>query len=89
MQGNVYDDHGHVDSIPMNKTVNDVFLSKLCPKVQSVPSIPPHEDDYFRIDDNEGIVEEVATYNENVNWKKQKPVLGMRFESPKQLKHMF
>ena len=29
-----------------------------------------------------------TSYDENTYWKKQKPVLGMRFESPKQLKFM-
>mgnify|MGYP001552563540 FL=1 len=40
------------------------------------------------MDEHDPIHEEVTTFNENVHWKKQKPVLGMRFENPKQLKHM-
>ena len=43
LQGNVHDDLEHVDCNPMNKTINDEFLSKLCPKVQSTPNSPPHE----------------------------------------------
>lgn len=40
------------------------------------------------MDENEVIPNDQATYNENVYWKKQISILGMRFESPKQLKHM-
>ncbi|XP_052622742.1 uncharacterized protein LOC128128018 [Lactuca sativa] len=38
--------------------------------------------------DDEVISNEQAIYNDNVHWKKQKPVLGMRFVNAKQLKHM-
>lgn len=77
----------------MNKTLNDVFLNKLCPKEQPTPDTPPqedpsHEDPFDQMDEHDPIHEEVTTFNENVHWKKQKPVLGMRFENPKQLKHM-
>lgn len=39
------------------------------------------------MDGNEENLEQVTTYNENVHWKKQWPVVGMEFDSPKQLKH--
>ncbi|CAI9293591.1 unnamed protein product [Lactuca saligna] len=39
--------------------------------------------------DNEDVYPELPNiFNDKLNWKEQEPVLGMRFESPKQLKHM-
>ena len=61
----------------MTKTINDMFLSKLCPNVQSTPYNPPHDDPYVQMDDNESNLNEVTTYNENEHWKTQKPMLGM------------
>ena len=39
--------------------------------------------------DNEDVYPKLPNiFNDKLNWKEQEPVLGMRFESPKQLKHM-
>ncbi|CAI9286727.1 unnamed protein product [Lactuca saligna] len=39
--------------------------------------------------DNEHVYPELPNiFNDKLNWKEQEPVLSMRFESPKQLKHM-
>nr|KAJ0205312.1 hypothetical protein LSAT_V11C500238060 [Lactuca sativa] len=76
------------ECIPTNKTKDDEFLSKLCPKDQVIPNRPPHEEPYDHVDEDEVISNDQDIYNEKVHWKKQKFVLGMRFVSPKQLKHM-
>ncbi|XP_052624932.1 uncharacterized protein LOC128132415 [Lactuca sativa] len=47
--------------------------------------------DFFEEDmgDNEDVYPELPNiFNDKLNWKEQEPVLGMRFESPKQLKHV-
>ena len=39
--------------------------------------------------DNEDVYPKLPNiFNEKMHWKEQEPVLGMRFKSPKQLKHM-
>ena len=43
---------------------------------------------YFKMDYNEEKVDGKPTYNESIHQKKQKTILGMIFESPKQLKHI-
>ncbi|XP_023760960.1 uncharacterized protein LOC111909376 [Lactuca sativa] len=72
----------------MNRTKDDEFLSKLYPKDQVTPDSLPHEEPYDHVDEDKVISNDQAIYNENVHWKKQKPVLGMRFVNPEQLKHM-
>lgn len=57
----------------MNKTCDDQFLGKMC-------SEETHEETQAGV--------EHCIFNENIPWKNQCPVLGMRFENPKQLKHM-
>ena len=40
-------------------------------------------------DEDEDVLSRLPNiFNEKLHWKEQEPVLGMRFESPKQLKHM-
>lgn len=61
----------------MNKTADDEFLSKMCPE---------DEDYEDKENEEEGVVH--PRFNEKIHWKTQKPILGMRFENPKQLKNM-
>ncbi|CAI9271152.1 unnamed protein product [Lactuca saligna] len=66
------------DVVHMNRTSNDPFLSKLC--------VDDEEDNYIVDDDNGREVElKIQThsiFNELLHWKKQKPILGMRFKGP-------
>ncbi|CAI9286312.1 unnamed protein product [Lactuca saligna] len=70
---------------PLNKTKDDEFLNKLCPGGGEEKKIE-------EIDNNEefdnDVLEEHPIFNPHVHWKKQEPILGMRFEDPKQLKSM-
>ena len=62
----------------MNKTTGDEFLSKLCPPEGDTGDNEVEEED----------VEIHFIFNCDLQWKRQVPVLGMKFESPKQLKNM-
>ncbi|KAL7584749.1 uncharacterized protein LOC111920435 [Lactuca sativa] len=72
------------DVVHMNRTSNDPFLSKLC---------VDDEDENNIVDDDNGREVEVniqthSIFNELLHWKKQKPILGMRFKGPGQVKSM-
>ena len=73
------DEIEHDDIIPMDKTKDDAFLSKLCPSAIDNDGNNSESDDEL---------ENYAIFNEEVHWKKQVPILGMRFQSRKQLKNM-
>ena len=76
------------ECIPMNRTKDDEFLSKLYPKDQVTPDSLPHEEPYDHVDEDKVISNDQAIYKDKVHWKKQKHVLGMRFVNPKKLKHV-
>ncbi|CAI9262730.1 unnamed protein product [Lactuca saligna] len=72
------------DVVHMNKTSNDPFLSKLCVDDEDANNI---------VDDDNGREVEVniqahSIFNELLHWKKQNPILGMRFKGPGQVKSM-
>ncbi|CAI9285045.1 unnamed protein product [Lactuca saligna] len=72
------------DVVHMNRTSNDPFLSKLCVDDEDANNI---------VDDDNGREVEVniqahSIFNELLHWKKQKPILGMRFKGPGQVKSM-
>ncbi|CAI9299908.1 unnamed protein product [Lactuca saligna] len=72
------------DVVHMNRTSNDPFLSKLCVDDEDANNI---------VDDDNGREVEVniqahSIFNELLQWKKQKPILGMRFKGPGQVKSM-
>nr|KAJ0193793.1 hypothetical protein LSAT_V11C800402570 [Lactuca sativa] len=72
------------DVVHMNRKSNDPFLSKLCVDDEDANNI---------IDDDNGREVEVniqthSIFNELLHWKKQKPILGMRFKGPGQVKSM-
>ncbi|CAI9278555.1 unnamed protein product [Lactuca saligna] len=72
------------DIVHMNRTSNDPFLSKLCVDDEDTNNI---------VDDDNGREVEVniqthSIFNELLHWKKQKPILGMRFKGPGQVKSM-
>nr|KAJ0193917.1 hypothetical protein LSAT_V11C800435760 [Lactuca sativa] len=73
------------DVVHMNRTSNDPFLSKLC--------VDDDDDANNIVDDDNGREVEVniqahSIFNELLHWKKQKPILGMRFKGPGQVKSM-
>ena len=76
----------------MNKTRNDVFVSKLCMDDEDEVGQEHNQvagDIAFDEEcENNPECEEHCIFNKEIPWKKQKPILGMRFENPKQLKHM-
>ncbi|CAI9299781.1 unnamed protein product [Lactuca saligna] len=68
----------------MSRTSNDPFLSKLCVNDEDANNI---------VDDENGREVEVniqthSIFNELLHWKKEKPILGMRFKGPWQVKSM-
>ncbi|CAI9268000.1 unnamed protein product [Lactuca saligna] len=72
------------DVVHMSRTSNDPFLSKLCVDDEDANNI---------VDDENGREVEVniqahSIFNELLHWKKQKPILGMRFKVPGQVKSM-
>ncbi|KAL4560686.1 hypothetical protein LXL04_032839 [Taraxacum kok-saghyz] len=73
------DEIEHDDIIHMDKTKDDAFLSKLCPSAVDNDGNNSESDEEL---------ENYAIFNEEVHWKKQLPILGMRFQSRKQLKNM-
>ncbi|CAI9268575.1 unnamed protein product [Lactuca saligna] len=68
----------NIDKIPLNKTSGDEFLSKLCPPEGDTGDNEVEEED----------VEIHSIFNPDLQWKRQVPVIGMKFESPQQLKNM-
>nr|KAJ0197285.1 hypothetical protein LSAT_V11C700374720 [Lactuca sativa] len=78
------DEHESCIDVHMNRTSNDPFLSKLCVDDEDANNI---------VDDDNGREVEVniqahSIFNELLHWKKQKPILGMRFKGPRQVKSM-
>ncbi|CAI9280430.1 unnamed protein product [Lactuca saligna] len=67
-----------IDKIHLNMMTGDAFLSKLCPLEGDTSDNEVEEED----------VEIHSIFNPDIQWKRQVPVLGMKFESPKQLKKM-
>nr|KAJ0209809.1 hypothetical protein LSAT_V11C400172910 [Lactuca sativa] len=72
------------DVVHMNRTSNDPFLSKLCVDDDKDKNI---------VDDDNGREVEVniqshSIFNELSHWRKQKPIVGMRFKGPGQVKSM-
>ncbi|XP_023737650.1 uncharacterized protein LOC111885646 [Lactuca sativa] len=67
-----------IDKVPLNKTTGDEFLSKLYPPEGDTSDNEVEEED----------VEIHSIFNPDMQWKRQVPILGMKFESPKQLKNM-
>ncbi|KAL7608557.1 hypothetical protein Lser_V15G12744 [Lactuca serriola] len=68
-----------IDKVPLNKTTWDEFLSKLYPLEGDTGDNEVEEED----------VEIHSIFNPDMQWKRQVPILGMKFESPKQLNNMF
>ncbi|CAI9300484.1 unnamed protein product [Lactuca saligna] len=81
-------DAGLVDEIvpndftPLNKVKDDELVNKLCPEGKESEEMDTSEEK-----ENEYVVEH-SIFNPQVHWKKQVPILGMRFENPKRLKSM-
>nr|KAJ0211779.1 hypothetical protein LSAT_V11C400183140 [Lactuca sativa] len=72
------------DVVHMNRTSNDPFLSKLCVDDEDANNIA--DDDNGR--EVEVNIQTHSIFNELLHWKKQKPILGMRFKGPGQVKSM-
>ncbi|KAL7602969.1 hypothetical protein Lser_V15G16880 [Lactuca serriola] len=66
------------DVVHMNRTSNDPFLSKLCVDDEDANNIA--DDDNGR--EVEVNIQTHSIFNELLHWKKQKPILGMRFKGP-------
>jgi len=86
-----------ITSLPQ-RVITDPFLTKLCRKSDVCPgthdaNVPNDNgeiegNDEDEMDENDPHPEIHPSYNEDVHWKKQKPILGMRFESPSKMKNM-
>ncbi|GKC13756.1 hypothetical protein Tco_1010538, partial [Tanacetum coccineum] len=92
------DDDDDDDGIStLSQTINDPFLTRLCydnmdndveEQADSDENWSANEED----DESDGVEKFIEpgvlypTYNPNINWKSMKPILGMLFESCKQLK---
>jgi len=76
----------HVDyteaEVNMNITFNDEFLSKLCGQVEEEDNNDEQVDDGDVCQQRRQIH---SIFNESLHWKKQKPILGLRFKDPGQL----
>ncbi|CAI9271265.1 unnamed protein product [Lactuca saligna] len=70
------------DAMIMKRTSNDFFLSKLC--------VDKEEDNSIVNDNDEREIEPTmhthSIFNDLLHWKKQKSILGMRFQDPGKLK---
>ncbi|PWA95914.1 hypothetical protein CTI12_AA045570 [Artemisia annua] len=84
-------------------TVNDPFLNKLVGKGNFIGTkddpIPPLGGKYFveEADPDDDMIDErykvkkgvkYPSYNPETPWEENKPILGMKFENPQQLKHL-
>ncbi|CAI9263033.1 unnamed protein product [Lactuca saligna] len=72
-------DHEEDDAtypFPANKTARDRFLNILCEPIES-------EDQ-----DDEYVPPQYPVYDERQPWDQMKPIIGMRFSNPTELKHM-
>nr|KAJ0214220.1 hypothetical protein LSAT_V11C400175170 [Lactuca sativa] len=69
---------------PLNKTKDDEFLNKLCLEGGEEKNVKTQMDNVEELDKD--VLKEHHIFNPQVHWKKEVPVLGMRFENPKWLK---
>ncbi|KAI3701118.1 hypothetical protein L2E82_45763 [Cichorium intybus] len=69
------------DVVSTNKTKGDKFLNILCP-------IESNTDDIEEQNEDEGDKPQYPVHDETQQWDKMKPMLGMRFSDPNELKHM-
>ncbi|GJZ37895.1 hypothetical protein Tco_0584086 [Tanacetum coccineum] len=91
------DDDNDDDVSTLNQTINDPFLTRLCydnmdddvvEQADSDENMSANEED----DDSDGVEKYIErgviypSYDPSINWKSTKPILGMMFESCKQLK---
>ncbi|CAI9298249.1 unnamed protein product [Lactuca saligna] len=79
IQDSYYVDHEEDDAtypFPANKTAHDRFLNILCEPTKS-------EDQ-----DDEYVPPQYPVYDERQPWDQMKPIIGMRFSNPTELKHM-
>ena len=74
---------GEDPQVELNRTNEDEFLGLLC-----VPNGRDEETDTEEDSEDETCQEPTPIFNPKIAWKLQEPVLGMRFENPKQLKEM-
>nr|KAJ0203755.1 hypothetical protein LSAT_V11C500252610 [Lactuca sativa] len=66
------------DVVHMNRTSNNPLFSKLCADEEEDNNIV--DDDNWR--EFEPNIKTYSIFNELLHWKKQKPILGMRFKGP-------
>ncbi|CAI9266735.1 unnamed protein product [Lactuca saligna] len=71
------------DVVHMNRTSNDPFLSKLCVDDEDANNIV-NDDNGREVEVN---IQAHSIFNELLHWKKQKPILGMRFKGPGAQQH--
>ncbi|GKB52397.1 hypothetical protein Tco_0903150, partial [Tanacetum coccineum] len=92
------DDNDHDDDVStLSHTINDPFLTRLCydnmddnvvEQVDSDENMSANEED----EDSDGVEKYIErcvsypSYDPSINWKLTKPILGMMYESCKQLK---
>ncbi|XP_023772459.1 uncharacterized protein LOC111921112 [Lactuca sativa] len=79
IQDSYFVDHEEDDApypFPANKTAHDRFLNILCEPIES-------EDQY-----DEYVPPQYPVYDERQPWDQMKPMIGMRFSNPTELKHM-
>nr|KAJ0198725.1 hypothetical protein LSAT_V11C600326040 [Lactuca sativa] len=79
IQDSCFVDHEEDDAtypFPANKTAHDRFLNILCEPTKS-------EDQ-----DDEYVSPQYPVYDEREPWDQMKPIIGMRFSNPTELKHM-
>ncbi|CAI9301626.1 unnamed protein product [Lactuca saligna] len=74
------------DIVTMNRTKGDEFLNRLCGEDEEGNDNNINDHDGHEEDAN--VTQQHSIFNELVPWKKQIPILGMRFKDPSQLKSM-
>lgn len=74
------------DIVTMNRTKGDEFLNRLCGEEEEGNDNNINDHDGHEEDAN--VTQQHSIFNELVPWKKQIPILGMRFKDPSQLKSM-
>ncbi|CAI9275651.1 unnamed protein product [Lactuca saligna] len=75
------------DIVTTNRTKGDEFLNRLCGKEEEGNDNNIDDDDDGREEDA-NVTQKHSIFNEFVPWKKQFPILGMRFKDPTQLNLM-
>ena len=66
--------------VTLNITCNDDFLTKLC--AQEEKKQEDNKRDVEDEDESDPISQVHVIFNESTHWKKQKPILGIRFKDP-------